>query len=204
MNRPNKSEGLLIQRIQEGEEYAFEIVFLKYREPLCRYIWKFVRSSVLAEEIVQDVFADLWDGKNTLNVSGHLRGLLFEIARNKALDHIKHQKIVDQYLLDAKEWRNEELQTNQLMVEGYDSPSVDRMLKESMNELPPKGRQIFELNRIEGLTYLEISEHLDISVKTVETHMRRVFQKLRESLKKYTLLFVVGNMVVWSLNQIIM
>lgn len=203
MSRPNKSESLLIQRIQEGEEYAFEIVFLKYREPLCRYIWKFVRSTVLAEEIAQDVFTDLWAGKKTLNVSGHLRGLLFEIARNKALDYIKHQKIADQYLLDAKQWKDEELQANLLMTDGLDSHSVDKMLKESMNELPPKGRQIFELNRNEGLTYLEISEYLDISVKTVETHMRRVFQKLRLSLKKHMLLLIIGNTVIWGLQQII-
>ena len=62
MNRSDKGESLLIQRIQEGEEYAFEIVFLKYREPLCRYIWKFVRSRALAEEIVQDV-RGWWNGK---------------------------------------------------------------------------------------------------------------------------------------------
>src|SRR5690554_6621762 len=101
MKGANKSEGLLIQQIREGEEYAFEIVFLKYREPLCRYIWKFVRSAALAEEIVQDVFADLWKDKDALNPSGHLRGLLFEIARNKALDHIKHQKIAEKYLIEA-------------------------------------------------------------------------------------------------------
>src|SRR5690625_447619 len=204
MNRSDKGESLLIQRIQEGEDYAFEIVFLKYREPLCRYIWKFVRSTALAEEIVQDVFTDLWDGKNTLNVSGHLRGLLFEIARNKALDHIKHKKVVEQYLLEAKQYRDEELQINLLMTEGRDAHSFDKLLKELMNELPPKGRQIFELNRNEGLTYLEISEYLDISVKTVETHMRRAFQKLRERLKKYMLLFVIGSAAIWNLSRVFM
>ena len=67
-----------------------------------------------------------------------------------------------------------------------------------------KGRQIFELNRNEGLTYLEISEYLDISVKTVETHMRRAFQKLRESLKKYILLFVIGSAAIWNLSRVFM
>src|SRR5690625_67072 len=203
MNRSDKGERLLIQRIQEGEDYAFEIVFLKYREPLCRYIWKFVRSSALAEEIVQDVFADLWDEKNTLNPAGHLRGFLFEVARNKALDHIKHQKVTDQYLLEAKQYRDEELYLNLLKAEKYDHQFLNRILKESMYELPSRGRQIFELNRNEGLTYRDISEYLDISVKTVETHMRRVFQKLRENLGKYVHLYIIGSVMAWSFNQIL-
>jgi len=203
MNRSDKGERLLIQRIQEGEDYAFEIVFLKYREPLCRYIWKFVRSSALAEEIVQDVFADLWDEKNTLNPAGHLRGFLFEVARNKALDHIKHQKVTDQYLLEAKQYRDEELYLNLLKAEKYDHQFLNRILKESMYELPSRGRQIFELNRNEGLTYREISEYLDISVKTVETHMRRVFQKLRENLGKHVHLYIIGSVMAWSFNQIL-
>ncbi|WP_234572929.1 RNA polymerase sigma factor [Rhodohalobacter sp. 614A] len=192
MSRTSNSESLLIEKIQEGDEYAFEIVFLKYHEPLCRYIWKFVRSRVLAEGIVQEVFTDVWNDRENLNSSGHLRGLLYEMARNKALDHIKHQKIVDQYIIEAKQKIEEDLQLS-IQEEGkYDSRIFHQSLQKAVEELPPKGRQIFELNRNEGLTYLEISEYLDISVKTVETHMRRVFQKLREHLSKYVSILCIG------------
>lgn len=192
MSRANKTEYLLIKRIREGEEYAFEIAFLKYREPLCRYIWKFVRCRVLSEGIVQDVFTDVWKDKSNLNPSGHLRGLLYEMARNKALDYIKHRKIADQYISEVKQQSKENFRLNLQNEEKYDRRAFLRALQESIDDLPPRGRQIFELNRDEGLTYLEISEHLDISVKTVETHMRRVFEKLRERLSKYVPILLLG------------
>jgi len=185
MKRASKSETILMQRIKEGEEYAFEIMFLKYREPLCRYVWKFVRSSAIAEEIVQDVFTDIWFGKENLNTNGHLRGFIFEVARNKALDQLKHQKIIEKHIFETIEIISEKNITEQISIFNLEDDNISRVIKKSINDLPEKGRQVFELNRIEGLTYLEISEYLDISVKTVETHMRRAFQTLRVSIGKH-------------------
>ena len=99
----NNGESLLIQRIKEGEEYAFEIAFLKYHSPLCRFTWKYVRSKALSREIVQEVFADVWEDREDLDPDGHLRGFLYEMARNKALNYIKHQKIVDDYISEARQ-----------------------------------------------------------------------------------------------------
>lgn len=180
----SKGESLLIQRIIEGEEYAYEIAFLKYYTPLCQYTWKYVRSEELSKEIVQEVFTEVWEGRKSLNPTGHLRGFLFEVVRNKALDYIKHQKIVEGYLAEAKQQKKEIFYKN-LYQEENEKQDFHEAVKEAINDLPPTGRQIFELNRNEGLTYREISEYLDISVKTVETHMRRALRKLREHLSKY-------------------
>lgn len=191
MSRGNDGESLLIQRIKEGEEYAFEIAFLKYHTPLCRYIWKYVRSEELSKEIGQEVFTEVWEGRKNLNPSGHLRGFLFEVARNKALDYIKHQKIAEQYISEAKRQKKEDFYKS-LYREENDDQDFHEAVKESINDLPPRGRQIFELNRDEGLTYIEISEYLDISVKTVETHMRRVLKTLRDRLSKYVPFFLLA------------
>lgn len=177
-------ESLLIQRIKEGEEYAFEIAFLKYYTPLCRYIWKYVRTEDLAREIVQEVFTTVWETRENLDPAGHLRGLLFEAARNKALDYIKHQKIVDRYLAEAKRQREKNIYKN-IYPSETDYSAFRKAAEEAINNLPPKARRIYKLNRQEGLTYREISEYLDISVKTVESHMRRVLQILRDRLGKY-------------------
>ncbi|SHE47856.1 RNA polymerase sigma-70 factor, ECF subfamily [Fodinibius roseus] len=178
------SESLLLKKIREGDEYAFEIAFLKYYTPLCKYIWKYVRSESLAEEIIQEVFATVWETRFNLDPGGHLRGLLYEMARNKALDYIKHQKIVDQYIAEAKQERTETPHTTINFNESSKIPFVDEA-REAVNDLPPRARQIYKLNREEGLTYKEIAGYLDISVKTVESHMRRVLKILRERLSKY-------------------
>lgn len=192
-NSKNKGEKLLIQRIREGEEYAFEIAFLKYHASLCRCIWKYVRSEELSKEIVQEVFADVWDDRKNLSPSGHLRGFLFEIARNKALDYIKHQKIVDQYISEAKQQKEEHFFQRKHRQE-VDNQELIEEVEEEITNLPPRGRQIFELNRKEGLTYREISEFLDISIKTVETHMRRTLKKLRNRLSAYISILLISGM----------
>ncbi|MDR8393346.1 RNA polymerase sigma-70 factor [Aliifodinibius sp. S!AR15-10] len=201
MGRGSEGELLLIQRIREGEEYAFEITFLKYHTPLCRYLWQYVRSEELAKEIAQEVFADIWENRENLDPSGHLRGFIYEVARNKALNRIKHQEIADQYIAEAREQKKQELYIDKHHEE-KNYKDFSGAIEESISNLPPRGRQIFELNRNEGLTYAEISEYLDISIKTVETHMRRTFQKLRDSLSKYVSTVILSG-IIWKFLDII-
>ncbi|MCW9706068.1 RNA polymerase sigma factor [Fodinibius salsisoli] len=186
-----KSESLLLEKIQKGDEYAFEIAFLKYYTPLCKYIWKYVRSEDLAEEIVQEVFATVWETRANLDSSGHLRGLLYEIARNQALDYIKHQKIVDKYIAEAKQIKTEE---QYLTINYEDSRGHQELVndvEEAIAGLPPKAQEVYLLNREDGLTYKEIAKYLGISIKTVESQMRRVLQILRDHLSKYLSIFVL-------------
>ncbi|MDZ7690799.1 MAG: RNA polymerase sigma-70 factor [Balneolaceae bacterium] len=194
-NSGNNSESLLIQRIREGEEYAFEIAFLKYHTPLSRYIWKYVRSKQLSEGIVQEVFAEVWENRKDLNPSGHLRGFLYEVARNKALDHIKHKRIVKEYICEAKQ-QNRETHDKKIYRTENNYQDLRDKVAELVNDLPPRGRQIYKLSREEGLTYAEISEYLDISIKTVETHMRRSLKKLRDHLSEFIPIFFAIGMLL--------
>src|SRR5690625_2458429 len=157
---------------------------------MCKYIWKYVRSEALAEEVIQEVFATVWEMRFNLDPGGHLRGLLYEMARNKALDYIKHQKIIDQYIAEAKQERKNPSRTTIDFDEDNNKPLVDD-IREAINNLPPKARRVYQLNREEGLTYKEIAAYLDISNKTVESRMRRVLQILRSRLSKYLPLFLL-------------
>lgn len=190
----DNSEILLLEKIKEGDEYAFEIAFLKYYTPMCRYIWKFVRSQAVAEEIAADVFGRIWESREQLDPSGHLRGLLYEVARNKALDYIKHQKIVDAYIATAKKTKRgyATIKNN-----SKPSPELVRDIEEAIEDLPPKARQVYILNREEGLTYKEIASYLEISIKTVESQMRRVLQILRKHLSKHLSIFIL---IRWGLG----
>lgn len=184
MNSEN-SESLLIKRIRDGDEHAFEIAFLKYYTPMCKYIWKYVRSETLSEEIVQEVYATIWETRFNLDPAGHLRGLLYEMARNKALDYIKHQKIVDQYIAEARQEREEDTTYVTIDFKDTNQDPLVHDTRKAINDLPPKAREVFKLNREDGLTYQEIADYLDVSIKTVESHMRRVFQILRAHLSNY-------------------
>jgi len=183
-------ETLLIEKIREGDEYAFEIAFLKYYTPLCRYIWKYVRSKDLAEEVVQEVFAAIWEMRDGLDANGHLKGLLYETGRNKALNYIKHQKIVSKYLSEAKKQNSHKPYSYEDNLDP-DDHAFFQAARNAIDNLPPKASRIYKLNQHEGLTYKEIAGYLGISVRTVESQMRRSLQILRECLSEYLPVFIV-------------
>lgn len=174
-----------VKQIRQGNELAFETLFFTHYQPLCKYTWKYVRSMEEAKGIAQDVFADVWQNRASLDENKHIKGLLFTLAKNRALDTIKHQKMAEKYenetIAAQKGWlqASGELQFNR-HTEGT---FVDEDICRAIQELPPGARKIFKLNREGGLTYKEIAAFLEISVKTVESQMSRALQLLRKSLK---------------------
>ena len=182
----NKGEILLISKIREGEKHAFEIAFLKYFDALANYGYKFVRSRELAREITQEVFTKLWENRERLDETGNLQSLLYTMCKNLALDYIKKEKITEKYLAEFSiEKRERSYSYSELLNEEEEYPGLMEALSDILQSLPAKARLIYELNRDEGLKYVEIAEYLGISVKTVETQMCRNLQKIREGLAKY-------------------
>jgi RNA polymerase sigma-70 factor (ECF subfamily) len=185
----NDNETMLLENIMAGDEHAFEIAFLKYYTPLCKYVWKYVRSEDTAQEIVQEVFAVVWETRAKLDPEGHLRGLLYQMARNKALNYLKHQKVVEGYKVQVR--NGNENPYYELAESGDSEQKLFHAVQDAVEDLPPKARRIFRLNRQEGLTYREIAGYLDISIKTVESQMIRSLRLLRDALSEYAPLFIL-------------
>ncbi len=171
----------MIKRIQQGSELAFEALFFTYYEQLCKYAWKYVRSMEVAKEIAQDVFADVWQNRKNLDKNKNIKGLLFTLAKNRALDIIKHEKIVERYQDEASSVQKMWMASLQPYQSGEEA-LINEVIGQAIEELPSRARQIFVLNREDGLTYKEIADYLNISVKTVESQMSRALKKLRASL----------------------
>src|SRR5690625_2954267 len=96
---------LWIIKIREGDKNAFEKLFLKFYGPLCRFAWRFVRSSHIAEELVQDTFLEAWEAKASLDPDKNIRSYLYQNVRNKSLNYVKHENIAKEYN-QAIDWLN--------------------------------------------------------------------------------------------------
>lgn len=181
-----------IEQIRRGNELAFEMLFFSYYEQLCKYTWKYVRSMEEAKGIVQDVFADVWQNRISLDETKNIKGLLFTLAKNRALDTLKHQKIVDKYedetVVAQKMW----LQSSRQQINRpTEKTLLDDDICKAVEDLSPGARKIFRLNRERGLTYKEIAGHLNISVKTVESQMRRALKRLKHDLSDVSVSLVL-------------
>src|SRR5687768_7707145 len=177
-----ESELELLARIASGDRGAFEQLFRDHYAALVRFGEGLLRSRELAEDTVQEVLLNLWRQRETVRVDDSLRAYLYRAVRNRALNHIRNERVrreaVPQLVLESREA----------------SPAADSELAETeleaavraaIAELPPRCREVFELSRVRGLKYQEIAEVLGISIKTVETQMGRALRSLRERLRPF-------------------
>jgi RNA polymerase sigma-70 factor (ECF subfamily) len=163
--------------IKEQPQKAIELLFNEYYVKLCTHVNTILKNKNVAEDIVQEVMMEIWRMKDNINVSSSVEAYLKRACRNKSLNYIRSQKMNFEDIDSA-----EELSSDYISVE--DSIAVDNLqekINTAIDSLPEKCRLVFMLSRIEGLSYLEIAEQLQISPKTVENQISKALKILRES-----------------------
>jgi RNA polymerase sigma-70 factor (family 1) len=165
----------------------FDKIYILYYSRMHRFAKEYVLSNEDAENIVQDVFMLLWERRDVLNIQINLASYLFSLVKNKCLDYLRHQVIVDEYKQDLSLKLAALEQLNYSLSSEAD---VERIITDAINNLPDRCKQIFLKSRIQGKKYKEIAEELDISVNTVENQMAIALKKLRIELKELLPLFI--------------
>jgi RNA polymerase sigma-70 factor (ECF subfamily) len=182
----------LFNRIKTGDEFAFESLFKEYYKSLCIFGLKIVKDAILAEEIVEDIFFQLWEKKTTLELNTSVKSYLFKAVYNNSLKHLRHQKIV----LNHESQVRSNLESGIQYPENYaETGEIMHIIRKTLEQVPEKTRQIFEQNRYEGLKYNEIAEQMGISVKTVEAHISSILKLFRENLKDYLIILWIISFV---------
>lgn len=177
---PDLGDRSWIERIRAGDARALESVFRRLAPALCAFVYRYVRSREAAEDIVQDLFLVLWRQRSVLDVRGSLTTYLFTAARNRALNHLKRERIVLREEEHSGEGRGEAAvpPVDASVIEGELAMAVH----EAVAQLPERTRLVFMMSRQQGMTYEQIAQTLGLSVKTVETQMGRALRLLRGSL----------------------
>ena len=183
MQTNDAGERALQERIRGGDETAFDTVFRDNYAHLVRMAESIVRERALAEEIAQDVMLELWRRRETIEVEQSFRAYLLRSTRNRALNHIRHQRIVTREATiaaaAAESARAQSAEDEMLGTE------LEGAVLQAIASLPERSREVFQLSRERGLKYVEIAAVLDISVKTVEKRMGQALAELREKLEQW-------------------
>lgn len=108
-----------------------------------------------------------------------IRAYLYKSARNLALNQIKHQEIKDKY---DSQWMEQKENPELEFRDDYREEQIRKAIVRAIEELPPRSKMTYKLNRYDGLTYEEIADVMEVSVKTVESQMTRTLKILRERL----------------------
>lgn len=140
-----------------------------------------------AREFVQDVFISLFKLRNTLNPQISVLAYLHVALKNRVLNHYRHQNVHKRY---EQYVAQQQLHVTDSTISQLQSKELETYLKEEIKRLPQQCRTVFLLSREEGLPHKEIASHLNISINTVEQHMRKALRILRTSMGNYLHLVV--------------
>jgi len=183
------SKSYIHDRLEAGDLRAFEMLYNKQYKSLCHFAQRFVFDLDTARGIVQEVFVHIWEKKASIPDKISLETYLYTSVRNKCLDYLKHLKIKREYekmrIREIREFDNTTNNAIDFPLDGLITTELDEAIKTSIENLPEKCREVFELSRLDGLKYREIAEELNISVKTVETQMSRAINALKKELSGF-------------------
>jgi RNA polymerase sigma-70 factor (family 1) len=171
----------LQQRIAlHSDQSAYKELYLLFYKPLLQFGYSFIRSHEMAEEIVSDVFVNLWKKRENISDIQNLRLYLFVSTKNTALNYLRSQK---KPLLQAEQYQVQ-LQSiyfdpERLMI----TAEMVNRVQAAIRKLPPRCQLIFKLVKEDGLKYREVAELLNLSVKTVENQMITATRRVGEAIR---------------------
>ena len=168
----------LLENIKQGDERAFEELYLSYREPALRFCNSILKDTEEAENIIQEVFIKIWNRRERINPELNFTSYLFTIIKNRVFDLLKEIKKRD--FLKEKFWEKV------LEYQALDSEVKEERfakIKEAVEGLSEKRKRIIKLNYEEGKSYEEIATQLNISKNTVKNQLVKAKQVIRKQLK---------------------
>ena len=178
----------------------FEEIYISYFSRMKYFALEYLLSEEDAENIVQDVFTELWEKREILTYNVNLVALLFTSIKNRCIDLLRHRVVVQEAVSLIQQEYQATLRVKLASLELFDQSmlseqDIERIITKIIDSLPEKCREIFIKSKIEGKKQKDIAAELNISLKTVENQMNIAYKKIKIELKDYLplLIFLFAN-----------
>lgn len=189
------SDHQLLEFCRNGNDKAFDIIFQRYFRPLYSLALKYVRNTEVAEELVMDLMMWVWE-KRAVDFcpDGNLKAYLFRAIRNSVISFFRKKTLatesIDLYHEETME-DSRQADHNQVYTE------IDACFQQTLNELSPQRRKVYEMSREEEMTYPQIARKLNLSANTVKSHMSYSLNHLRKRMHEYLDVTTLIALVSW-------
>lgn len=183
----NLSLNLLMDRVKNSDQSAYKLLYDKLWERLYIRAFTIIRRKQTAEDIVQEVFIDLWQRRKSIK-NDNIEAYLYRAVQLKAFNHYRNAKNRENILKGLL--YNQSFESN-ATEETINFNETRKTVLQSIQNLSPKCKMVFELSRIEGLKNKEISEQLQISTSTVENHITNAIKSIKSNVGTLLVTFLL-------------
>ncbi len=184
-NNTIKEKKLFID-FQGGNRAGFDYFFDKYYQGLCVYAFRILKSNSEAEDLVQDFFVRVLENRENISIETSVKSYFIRSVHNRCLDNLAHQKVkINHVQFQLKMMSEEYLQEYPLL-----DSELAHQIELAIQNLPEVIRETFMLSRTDGLSYQQIADQENVSVKTIEYRISKALTILRKDLGDYLLLIL--------------
>ncbi len=177
----NVDDNLLVTRIRHSDKDAFRSLYNRYSKKIYFFSLRYLGNSIEAEELVQSVFINVWENRESLDATNSVRSYIYKAAVNYIYNYLKKKTIHARFM--ESQTHNEEIHSNHTYDQVF-YHDLESLINSIVGNLPSQQQKIFMLNRNEGLTHIEIAGKLHLSVRTVENQLYRALKTIRTALKE--------------------
>ncbi|MFC3197941.1 RNA polymerase sigma factor [Parapedobacter deserti] len=181
-------EKRLVLRLMDGDGLAFKLIYDSYKHGLGLRLLRLLKSEVLAEEVLQDVFLRVWERRATIDPEKSFRSYLYRVAENMVYDLFR-RAAKEKEILQAIIAANSELYTH--VEEALMKKESRAFLEDLLARLPNQRRKIFIACKLEGKSYKEVAAELGISTTTVNDHIQKAMQYLKANIHRVPTTFLM-------------
>lgn len=181
MDAHDIAESELLLALKQGGHHAFNTIYDRYKIELSVKIIRMVKSEELAEELLQDLFMRLWTHREQIDPYKSVKAYLHQIAKNLVIDLLRRaakEQHIHRQIIAATTELYEHVEQSLFKKEN------EAFLQQAIEQLPPQRRKIFVQCKLEGKSYKEVAEQYHISTNTVNDHIQKSTQTIREYLLK--------------------
>jgi RNA polymerase sigma-70 factor (ECF subfamily) len=172
----------LLNLFNNGFYDAFTEIYIRYSPELYRHALRMLNDKESAQDVIQEVFTNLWINKSSINFKSSPKNYLYTSVRNKILDLIAKEKSQTKYIASLEDFiHNGNYITDNLIRE----KELAAVIEQEITNLPPKMREVFELSRKEYKSYADIAQELNMAENTVRKHITKALSKLRPKISDY-------------------
>ena len=172
-------DSALVCRMYDNDVWAFDALYHKYHQAIYRNIFKLTKNEAVSQDILQDVFVALWEKRLLIKADQSVSGWLFVLSFNKSISHLR-QVVRESSVMKSMPFTEVELAIDQMQV-------IDDhyfLLYQAVNQLSPQKKRVFTLCKLEGRTYEEAAETLNISKHTVKEYLGHAVVSVKNHIRE--------------------